>query len=67
MYTDHKNLNYENTNHAWDKVLRQRLLLEEYGCDIKFIEGKKNVVADVLSRLDYDDASAVVNESHLMK
>ena len=38
--------------HTCDRVLRHRLLLEEYGCKLKYIEGKKNVVADTLSRLD---------------
>ena len=28
IWTDHRNLTYENTEHASDRVLRQRLLLE---------------------------------------
>ena len=31
--------------------MRWRLLLEEYGPDIEYIKGPKNVVADVQSRL----------------
>ena len=53
VYTDHKNLCRENTIHERQRVMRQRLLIEEYGADIKHIEGMKNVVADALSRLPY--------------
>jgi hypothetical protein len=31
------------------------LLLEEYGVTSEYLPGKKNVVADVLSRLDIDE------------
>ena len=33
--------------------MRQRLLIEEYGAELRYIEGEKNVVADALSRLPY--------------
>ena len=33
--------------------MRQRLLIEEYGAEIKYIQGEKNVVADTLSHLPY--------------
>ena len=49
--TDHKNLMYDTTDHASNRVLRQRLLLEEYGVEIEYIKGVKNVVANALSRL----------------
>jgi hypothetical protein len=49
--TDHKNLTHQVSTHASDRVLRQRLLLEEYGVDLQYIKGEKNVVADALSRL----------------
>ena len=42
---------HPDTNHVSDRVLRQRLLLEEYGAEIEYIKGDKNVVADALSRL----------------
>ena len=46
IYTDHKNLTCKfcNTN----RVLRWRLILEEYGLDIEYIRGENNIVADGL-------------------
>jgi hypothetical protein len=48
---DHKNLPHPNSTHSSDRVLHQRLLLEEYGVDLEYIQGVKNVVADALSCL----------------
>ena len=48
VYTDHQNLIYH--DQQTDRVLRWRLLIEEFGVDIKYIKGVKNIVADVLSR-----------------
>lgn len=48
VYTDHQNLTY--TDLKTDRVLRWRLLLEEYGADIHYIKGVTNIVADILSR-----------------
>ena len=35
--------------------MRWRLIIEEYGPDIEYIEGPKNVVADAFSRLDMEE------------
>jgi len=50
VYTDHKNLTYKNFNTK--RVIRWRLLIEEYGADLSYIKGENNIVADTLSRLD---------------
>ena len=50
VYTDHKNLTCNNFN--TERVMRWRLILEEYGPELRYIKGEANVVADALSRLD---------------
>ena len=60
VYTDHKNLTYDNSDYSSDRVLRQRLVLEEYGAQVKYIKGEKNVVADSLSRLPiYEECNSI--------
>ena len=53
IHTDHKNLTCANFN--TDRVIRWRLIIEEYGPNLKYIEGPKNIVADALSRLGLKD------------
>ena len=48
MFTDHKNLTTK--NFSTDRVMRWRLLLEEYGPELRYLEGHKNIVTDALSR-----------------
>ena len=55
VWTDHINLTYPNTQYSSDRVLRQRLVLEEYGCEIKYIKGEENTAADALSRLPFNN------------
>jgi hypothetical protein len=50
IYTDHQNLTYKNFN--TERVMRWRLVLEEYGPEFIYIKGKHNIVADALSRLE---------------
>ena len=50
VYCDHKNLTYKNFNVK--RVMRWRLLIEEFGADLNYIKGENNIVADALSRLD---------------
>jgi hypothetical protein len=47
-----------------DRVMRWRLLIEEFGAELRHIKGKHNLIADALSRLELDDSS---NESNLEK
>ena len=49
VYTDHKNITCKNIN--TNRLLRWRLIIEEYGPGIEYIKGEKNIVADALSRL----------------
>ena len=49
VYTDHKNLTYNNFN--MERIMRWQLLIEEFGPTIEYIKGPKNIVADALSRL----------------
>ena len=53
IHTDHKNLTYAKFN--TDRVIRWRLIIEEYGPNLRYIEGPKNTVADALSRLGLRD------------
>lgn len=50
IYTDHKNLTYKLSRYTTDRVLRWKLLLEEYAPEFHYIKGPDNVVADSLSR-----------------
>ena len=54
VYTDHKNLTCKNYNS--DRVMRWRLLIEEFGPELIHLPGKHNIVADALSRLDTNPA-----------
>jgi len=51
VFSDHKNLVYAATISESQRVMRWRLLLEEFGPNIQHIPGKDNIVADALSRL----------------
>ena len=42
-----------------------RLILEEFGPELKYIKGENNVVADALSRLEMSDNKEILNISEL--
>ena len=50
VHTDHKNLTCKNFN--TERVMRWRLILEEYNPELRYIKGEHNIVADALSRLE---------------
>ena len=66
VWTDHVNLTYPNTQYSSDRVLRQRLVLEEYGCDIRYIKGEENTAADALSRLPIDNDETTPTEEVML-
>ena len=51
VYTDHKNLTHSLSAFATQRVLRWRLLMEEYGCTFHYKTGATNFLADALSRI----------------
>ena len=61
MYTDHKNLIYTNFN--TDRVMRWRLILEEYGPELIYTKGSTNIVADALSRLETEPTNESIAEA----
>ena len=56
VHTDHKNLIYKNFN--TERVMRWRLILEEYNPTLMYIKGENNVVTDALSRLPMLETSS---------
>jgi RNase H-like domain found in reverse transcriptase len=62
IYTDHKNLTFSNFN--TDHVRRWRLIVEEYGPEMIYFPGTKNVVADFLSHQPF--AESPTNEINLL-
>ena len=62
VWTDQIALCSHKACHDSQRVMHQRLLLEEYGADIHRIEGTRNVVAETLSRLDFDSSEAKKHE-----
>ena len=54
VFTDHKNLVYKNFN--TERVMRWRLLIEEFGPKLTYIKGESNIVADALSRMRLTEA-----------
>lgn len=57
VHTDHKNLTYKNA--SGERIMRWRLLLEEFGPTFVYIKGERNLVADALSRLDTDNEPTI--------
>ena len=63
VYTDHKNLTYKHFN--TERIMRWRLILKEFGPELKYIKGENNVVADALYRLEKSDNQEILNISEL--
>ena len=63
VYTDHKYLNYKHFN--IERVMFWRLIIEEFGPELKYIKGENNVVADALSCLKMSDNQYILNISDI--
>jgi hypothetical protein len=50
VHTDHQNLTHKNFN--TERVMRWRLIIEEFGPTMEYIKCPKNIVADTLSRIE---------------
>ena len=59
VHTDHKNLLYESSSS--DRIVRWRLLIEEYAPTFQHIAGSKNQVADALSRLNAENSPDITS------
>jgi hypothetical protein len=53
--TDHKKLTYAKSTS--DRVMRWRLLIQEFGPELKHIQRRHNLIADALSRLEIVNTS----------
>ena len=62
-YTDHKNLTYQHFNK--ERLMCWRLILEEFGPELKYIKGENNVVDEALSSLDMSDNQDILNISEI--
>ena len=65
IYTYNKNLTCNNFN--TDRVLIWRLILEDYGPNIEYIKGEKNIVADALSRMPSNGNEDITENSIYQK
>ena len=63
VYTDHKNITYKIFN--TERVMCWRLILEEFGPELKYVKGENNVFADALSRLENIPNQDILNISEL--
>ena len=65
IFTDHKNLTHQLSTFTTQRVLRWKILLEEYNPTYHYIPGPENNVADALSRTPTASLFAESDTSHL--
>ena len=67
VYSDHKNLVNSATLSQSQRVMRWRLILEEFGPEIIHIKGEDNIAADAISRIPTYQGSEMLSEmEHLI-
>lgn len=67
LVTDHKPLTFIKSSDKNMKILRWRLDLENYDYEVKYKEGKSNVVADALSRMPIEtNVNEIDNNEHFI-
>ena len=69
VFTDHKNLTHKLSSFTTQRVMRWRLLLEEYGPTFKYKKGSENCIADALSRVPTldDNVTPAMPETRCVK
>ena len=63
VYTDHKYITYKILN--TERVMRWRLIIQEFGPKLNYIKVKNNIVSDALSRLDMNYNQEIINISEI--
>ena len=63
IYPDHKNLAYKATLSESQRVMRWRLILEEFGPHIHHVAGVENIIANTLSRVKSSNVEEDKDES----
>ena len=64
VYSDHKNLVHDATVSDSQRVMRWRMILEEYAPEIIHIKGEQNIAADALSRLPIQEIEETPKNNH---
>ena len=69
VHTDHKNLTHKLSSFTTQRVMRWRLLLEEFGPTFAYKKGSENCVADALSRVPTldEDVTPAMPETRCVK
>ena len=55
VFTDHKNLTHKLSSYSTQRVMRWRILIEEFGPTFEYKKGNENVIADAMSRVPTKD------------
>ena len=65
VHTDHKNLIYPKETSL--RIKRWKLILQDYNITMKYIMGKKNIGADIFSRIEYENEIKTANKESLFE